>query len=180
MDLNRGKGEDAKFFFQCSRPLTDFFRHEEIPPDLFLLSTSNFPSPKNSRDAGTNTKKSPRDLLLLLDSGAQYLDGTTDVTRTVGQHIDLVKNGRTTHVRTCVNRHVGGRIISPTFIRPSAAKKTHPSPRPASRPKTKHKKVHFGTPSPEEKEAFTLVLQGHIALARAIFPEGTMGASVGV
>lgn len=29
------------------------------------------------------TTKSPQDLLLLLDSGAQFLDGTTDVTRTV-------------------------------------------------------------------------------------------------
>jgi len=36
--------------------------------------------------------------------------------------------------------------------------------------------VHFGTPTAEEKEAFTLVLKGHIALAQAVFPEGTMGA----
>lgn len=42
------------------------------------------------------------------------------------------------------------------------------------------KQVHFGTPTPEEKEAFTLVLQGHIALAQAVFPEGTMGACRGV
>eukprot|EP00055_Hartaetosiga_balthica_P007781 m.27335 g.27335 ORF g.27335 m.27335 type:complete len:610 (+) comp5932_c0_seq1:36-1865(+) len=56
----------------------------------------------------------------LLDSGGQYLDGTTDITRT----------------------------------------------------------VHFGTPSDEEKRCFTLVLKGHIALARAIFPEGTTGRSL--
>ena len=35
--------------------------------------------------------------------------------------------------------------------------------------------MHFGAPTAEQKEAFTLVLQGHIALASAVFPEGTMG-----
>lgn len=55
--------------------------------------------------------------LYLCDSGAQYLDGTTDVTRT----------------------------------------------------------VHFGNPSQEIKNAFTLVLLGHIALAQAVFPQGTTG-----
>lgn len=57
------------------------------------------------------------DSLFLLDSGAQYLDGTTDVTRTL-----------------C-----------------------------------------FGTPNQHMKDCFTLVLKGHIALAKAIFPEGTLG-----
>ena len=55
--------------------------------------------------------------LLLVDSGAQYQDGTTDITRTV-----------------CV-----------------------------------------GTPTQQEKEDFTLVMKGHIALATAVFPEGTRG-----
>lgn len=55
--------------------------------------------------------------LFLLDSGAQYIDGTTDITRT----------------------------------------------------------VHFGEPSAREKECFTRVLQGHIALDQAIFPENTPG-----
>ncbi|GJP42339.1 hypothetical protein CLOM_g1914 [Closterium sp. NIES-68] len=55
--------------------------------------------------------------MLLLDSGAQYVDGTTDITRT----------------------------------------------------------VHFGTPSDYEKECYTRVLQGHIALDRAVFPVGTPG-----
>lgn len=55
--------------------------------------------------------------LLLLDSGGQYLDGTTDVTRTIA----------------------------------------------------------VGAPSAEMKERFTRVLKGHIALARAVFPEGTSG-----
>lgn len=57
--------------------------------------------------------------LLLLDSGGQYLDGTTDVTRTV-------------------------------FIGP-------------------------GSPGPDVKRMFTLVLKGHIALASAVFPRGTTG-----
>lgn len=53
----------------------------------------------------------------LNDSGAQYLDGTIDTTRT----------------------------------------------------------VHFGKPSPAHKRAFTRVLQGHIAIDRLVFPEGTTG-----
>lgn len=60
--------------------------------------------------------------LFLLDSGGQYDDGTTDVTRTVA---------------------VGGA-------------------------------------SPQMCEAFTRVLRGHIALARARFPEGTTGAQLDV
>ena len=58
--------------------------------------------------------------LFLIDSGAQYEDGTTDVTRTVA----------------------------------------------------------VGTPSEEMRQRFTLVLKGHIALARAVFPEGTSGAQL--
>ena len=54
----------------------------------------------------------------LLDSGGQYLDGTTDTTRT----------------------------------------------------------LHFGIPDAETKKCYTLVLKGHIALARAVFPEGTLGS----
>ncbi len=34
---------------------------------------------------------------------------------------------------------------------------------------------HFGTPSAEEKRAFTRVLQGHIAIDTAVFPTGTTG-----
>lgn len=58
--------------------------------------------------------------LLLIDSGAQYLTGTTDITRTIA----------------------------------------------------------MGTPTPEEKHDFTLVMKGHIALATAIFPEGTRGGQL--
>lgn len=59
-----------------------------------------------------------KDSLFLLDSGAQYIDGTTDVTRT----------------------------------------------------------LHFGEPTPWQKTCFTLVLKGHIALARLVFPEGIPGS----
>ncbi|KAK2465569.1 hypothetical protein APHAL10511_002461 [Amanita phalloides] len=58
-----------------------------------------------------------KDQIYLCDSGGQYWDGTTDVTRT----------------------------------------------------------LHFGTPTNQEKRAFTRVLQGHIALDTAIFPNGTTG-----
>ncbi|EGO03418.1 hypothetical protein SERLA73DRAFT_174889 [Serpula lacrymans var. lacrymans S7.3] len=58
-----------------------------------------------------------KDQLYLCDSGGQYLDGTTDVTRT----------------------------------------------------------LHFGTPTDEEKRAFTRVLQGHISIDTAVFPTGTSG-----
>jgi Xaa-Pro aminopeptidase len=67
----------------------------------------------------TNRKLKKGDLFLV-DSGAQYEDGTTDVTRTVA----------------------------------------------------------IGKPSNEMRERFTLVLKGHIALAMAVFPEGTTGAQL--
>ena len=58
--------------------------------------------------------------LFLLDSGGQYRDGTTDVTRTLA----------------------------------------------------------VGTPTPEMRDRFTRVLKGHIALASAVFPEGTRGNQI--
>ncbi len=60
--------------------------------------------------------------LFLVDSGGQYLDGTTDITRTLA----------------------------------------------------------IGETAREQKENFTRVLQGHIALASAIFPRGTSGAQLDV
>lgn len=69
----------------------------------------------------TNAPIKP-DMLYLVDSGAQYLDGTTDITRTL-----LV-----------------------------------------------------GQPSEEQRQAYTLVLKGHIALAMAHFPKGTTGAHLDV
>lgn len=67
-----------------------------------------------------SNKKFDGDGLYLVDSGGQYLTGTTDITRTVA----------------------------------------------------------IGTPSEEEKSMFTKVLKGHIALACAVFPEGTTGSQV--
>jgi len=58
--------------------------------------------------------------LYLVDSGGQYRDGTTDVTRTLA----------------------------------------------------------IGTPTDEMRHRFTLVLKGHIALARAVFPKGTRGGQL--
>src|SRR5258707_6481207 len=66
-----------------------------------------------------NRRISPGDLLLI-DSGAQYEDGTTDVTRTIA----------------------------------------------------------IGEPSAEMRDRFTRVLRGHIAIARAVFPDGTTGAQL--
>ncbi|KAG0017896.1 hypothetical protein BGZ80_007802 [Entomortierella chlamydospora] len=61
-------------------------------------------------------------LVYLCDSGGQYLDGTTDITRT----------------------------------------------------------LHFQTPTAHEKRCFTRVLQGHIAIDSAIFPDGTTGYSLDI
>ena len=35
--------------------------------------------------------------------------------------------------------------------------------------------LHFGIPTQTEKEAFTLVLKGHIQIDMAVFPKGTTG-----
>jgi Xaa-Pro aminopeptidase len=67
----------------------------------------------------TNRRVASNDLFLL-DSGGQYEDGTTDITRTVA----------------------------------------------------------VGVPSTEMRRNFTLVLKGHIAIARAVFPDGTSGAQL--
>ena len=42
----------------------------------------------------------------------------------------------------------------------------------------KESSQHFGTPSDEEKRAFTRVLQGHIAIDTSVFPVGTTGKSL--
>src|SRR6186997_40952 len=67
----------------------------------------------------SNRRIAPGDLLLI-DSGAQYEDGTTDVTRTIA----------------------------------------------------------IGKPTDEMRDRFTRVLRGHIAIARAVFPDGTTGAQL--
>ncbi|MHB8529449.1 MAG: M24 family metallopeptidase, partial [Caulobacteraceae bacterium] len=65
-------------------------------------------------------RRAQKGSLLLIDSGAQYLDGTTDVTRTVA----------------------------------------------------------IGEPGAEMAQRFTLVLKGHLALARVRFPAGTTGSAL--
>jgi Xaa-Pro aminopeptidase len=76
-------------------------------------------------DETTNRNIEPNSIYLC-DSGGQYLDGTTDVTRTIW-----------------VGAKDGG-----------------------------------GEPTAEMKDRFTRVLKGHIALATAVFPEGTRGVQL--
>jgi Xaa-Pro aminopeptidase len=40
--------------------------------------------------------------------------------------------------------------------------------------------VHFGTPTSEQRRAFTRVLQGHIAIDTSVFPKGTTGSTLDV
>ncbi|KAJ6600013.1 putative Xaa-Pro aminopeptidase P [Mycena vulgaris] len=99
---------------------------EEFRSELDLFRGLSFPTISSTGPNGAIIHYSPdandcavikRDQIYLCDSGAQFFDGTTDVTRT----------------------------------------------------------WHFGTPNAEEKRAFTRVLQGHIAIDSAIFPNGTTG-----
>ncbi|MDR1583207.1 MAG: aminopeptidase P family protein [Prevotellaceae bacterium] len=73
------------------------------------------PSNESNAEIGANA-------FYLVDSGAQYLTGTTDLTRT----------------------------------------------------------LHFGNPTDEEKEDYTLVLKGMINLSMAVFPAGTRGAQLDI
>ncbi len=78
-------------------------------------------SPHYRVDEQSNLPIAPGSIYLV-DSGGQYLDGTTDITRTV-------------------------------WVGP-------------------------GEPSAEHKDRFTRVLKGHIALAQAVFPRGTIGSQL--
>jgi len=94
-----------------------------------LLKEVSFPSISGAGPNGaivhyrvtraTNRAIKPEELFLI-DSGAQYEDGTTDITRTVA----------------------------------------------------------VGVPTAEMRDRFTRVLKGHIAIARAVFPEGVTGAQL--
>ncbi len=102
---------------------------ETFRRDTNLLKDVSFPTISGSGPNGaivhyrvtrrTNRKISPGEIYLV-NSGAQYEDGTTDITRTV--------------------------IV--------------------------------GEPTAEMRDRFTRVLKGHIAIARAVFPEGTTGAQL--
>src|SRR6266487_11477 len=102
---------------------------ETFRSDTGLLKEVSFPTISGAGPNGaivhyrvtraTNRKIGPAELFLL-DSGAQYEDGTTDITRT----------------------------------------------------------IVVGTPTAEMRDRFTRVLKGHIALARAVFPDGITGAQL--
>jgi Xaa-Pro aminopeptidase len=102
---------------------------ERFRRDTGLLKDISFPTIAGAGPNGAIvhyrvTEKSNRQLqrgdLFLVDSGAQYEDGTTDITRTIA----------------------------------------------------------VGQASEEMRERFTRVLKGHIAIARAVFPDGTTGAQL--
>ena len=102
---------------------------ESFRRDTGLLKDISFPTISGAGPDGaivhyrvtskTNRRIAPGELFLI-DSGGQYQDGTTDITRTVA----------------------------------------------------------VGAPTSEMRERFTQVLKGHIAIARAVFPDGTTGAQL--
>ncbi len=102
---------------------------ESFRRDTGLLKDVSFPTIAGAGADGaivhyrvtrtTNRRIVPGELFLI-DSGGQYEDGTTDITRTIA----------------------------------------------------------VGAPSAEMRRNFTLVLKGHIAIARAVFPDGTTGAQL--
>ncbi len=102
---------------------------ESFRRDTGLLKDISFPTIAGAGPDGAIvhyrvTRKTNRVIapgeLFLIDSGGQYEDGTTDITRTIA----------------------------------------------------------VGAPSAEMRDRFTRVLKGHIAIARAIFPDGTTGAQL--
>ncbi len=112
------KGETTEL--SASDKLHEFRKQGKYFEDLSFDTISGF----GSHGAIVHYRVTPesdnpltRDNLYLLDSGGQYLTGTTDVTRTIA----------------------------------------------------------LGPPTPEQKDRYTRVLKGHIALATAVFPEGTTG-----
>ena len=108
---------------EACRVLEDFRAESGTLKDLSFGSISGA-GPNGALPHYRVSQKSNRKLkageIYLIDSGGQYLDGTTDVTRTIA----------------------------------------------------------IGTPTAEMKDRFTRVLKGHIALARARFPEGTTGVQL--
>ncbi len=94
---------------------------KDLSFDTISAAGPHAASPHYRVDEASNLPIAPGSIYLV-DSGGQYLDGTTDVTRTV-------------------------------WIGP-------------------------GEPAAEQKDRFTRVLKGHIALARATFPKGTRGSQL--
>jgi Xaa-Pro aminopeptidase len=102
---------------------------ESFRRDTGLLKDISFPTISGSGPNGAivhyrvtqgSNRTIGNDELFLIDSGAQYEDGTTDITRTVA----------------------------------------------------------VGSPTEEMRDRFTRVLRGHIAIATAVFPDGTSGAQL--
>ncbi len=122
----------AWFDREAARGLTEIDAVEALESfrrDSGLLKDISFPTIAGAGADGAVvhyrvTRRSNRRIapgeLFLIDSGGQYEDGTTDITRTVA----------------------------------------------------------VGRPSAEMRKNFTLVLKGHIAIARAVFPDGTTGAQL--
>jgi Xaa-Pro aminopeptidase len=94
---------------------------KDLSFDTISAAGPNGASPHYKVDEKSN-RRIDQNSIYLVDSGGQYLDGTTDVTRTI-------------------------------WVGP-------------------------GGPTSEMKDRFTRVLKGHIAIAQAVFPEGTRGAQL--
>jgi Xaa-Pro aminopeptidase len=102
---------------------------ESFRRDTGVLKDVSFPTISGAGPDGAivhyrvsrrSNRRIASDELFLVDSGGQYEDGTTDITRTLA----------------------------------------------------------VGTPTADMRKTFTLVLKGHIAIARAVFPDGTSGAQL--
>ncbi|KAJ1971105.1 hypothetical protein H4R33_007206, partial [Dimargaris cristalligena] len=115
------QGQDGKISESAGADQLEKFRREQphcVGPSFDTISSTGANGaiihykPEHGVDSNINLRE-----LYLCDSGGQYYDGTTDVTRT----------------------------------------------------------LHFGTPTSWQRECFTRVLQGHIALDTAVFPRGTTG-----
>lgn len=94
---------------------------KDLSFDTISAAGPHAASPHYKVDEQSNIPIAPNSIYLV-DSGGQYLDGTTDITRTV-------------------------------WVGP-------------------------GQPTAEHKDRFTRVLKGHISLALAVFPKGTVGAQL--
>lgn len=103
--LTKYRSEQPLYFDQSFDTIAGFGPHGAIVHYSATPATSVSLEPNN---------------LLLVDSGANYLDGTTDITRT----------------------------------------------------------ITLGNTTSQQRRDFTLVMKGHIALAQAVFPEGTRGAQL--
>ncbi len=107
----------------ASDKLQSFRAEQDLFQDLSFDTISGFGANGaivHYRASEKTNKKIEQNGIYLLDSGGQYLDGTTDITRTISR----------------------------------------------------------GIPTTEQRDRFTRVLKGHIALACATFPAGTTGSQL--